>query len=304
MAAQAEAIVQEGSTNEEFHDASTELFQTNTNLEELQPIEGDCVVQTELVHKESTPHANDTAAEVTLDARESDTTDGADLSSTLPQEDVVKCEKDEVLGRSIEDSKEEPIQGQVLEVGGEEDKEVVAEGVSSDSSEGETAEEDGNSLTVESGPTELVAIDDSEQKEGCDDDDNDSAEEDLAYEARLDSSHSEEEEDEQDEEEEGEEEEVEEEEEEEVEEEEEEEEDGKQDEGVGEEDECNKEEAEGDGWKEPAEGADVDNTDEKEKKTEKPKDPSVVPRDNRYFLHDVREGEETGGDGPEEPDTQ
>ena len=308
MAASMEAIVQEDSTNEEFHDASTEYFHASNTLEDFQPIKEDCGVQAESNHTENISHLSETAAELTSGHGDRDTTDVANLSSTPPQEDVVMCEGDEVLGEGVTNTEDDGTEQRILGDGLVENKEVVAENVSSDSCEGETAEEKGTSSTVKSQPSEVV-VDNSEEKENSEVDDSDSVEEELAYEARNDTSDNEEEEGEQDncdkeesegtsdnEEEEGEQDRGDEEESE-----------GNSDneEGEGDQDKGDEKETEGDGWEEQelVEGADVD-TGEKEKKTEKPKDPSVVPRDNRYFLHDMREEEETREDDPKEQDTQ
>ena len=308
MAASMEAIVQEDSPNEEFHDASTEYFHASNTLEDFQPIKGDCGVQAESNHKENIPHLSETAAELTSGHGDRDTTDVANLSSTPPQEDVVMCEGDEVLGEGVANAEDDGTEQRILGDGLEENKEVVTENVSSDSCEGETAGEKGTSSTVKSQPSEVVA-DNSEVKEDSEVDDSDSVEEELAYEARNDTSDNEEEEGEQDR---GDEEESEgtsdnEEEEGEQDRGDKEESEGTSDneEGEGDQDKGDEKETEGDGWEEQelVEGADVD-TGEKEKKTEKPKDPSVVPRDNRYFLHDMREEEETREDDPKEQDTQ
>ena len=310
-------FVQEESTNEEFHDANTEHLQKSSNLDDFQLTEGGLAVQTEPVRKESSQHVSAETAVELATVRDRNTAETVALASNPPQEDV-KCERGEVLGGDA-DTENELAEQQFLEEGREEDEEAVVEDASNDSSESETAEEEGNSLTLENEPTERDAVGDSEQKEGSDFGDSGSTEEELAYEAKTDSSHSGEEESDQDkydkedeaeEEEEGEQDKCDEEDEAEGEEEEgeqdkcDEEDEAKGEEEEGEQDKCNKEDkAEGDGWEEPAEGADFD-TDEKEKKTEKPKDPSVVPRDNRYFLHDMREGEEIREDDQDEQDTQ
>ena len=306
MAASMEVIGQEESTNEEFHDASTEYFHASNTLDDFQPTKEDCGVQAESNHKENNPHLSETAAELTSGHGDRDTTDVASLSSIPPQEDVVMCEGDEVLGEGVTNAKDDGTEQRIFEDGHEENKEVVAENVSSDSSKGETAEEEGSSSTVKSQPNKVVA-DNSEDEDDSEVDDSDSVEEELAYEARNDTSDDEEEEGEQDK---GDEEETEgtndnEEEEGEQDKGDEEEKEGTSDneEEEGDQDKGDEEETEGDGSKEPVEGADID-TGEKEKKTEKPKDPSIVPRDNRYFLHDVREEEETKEDDPKEQDTQ
>lgn len=304
-------IIQDETADEDFQDASTESFEKENNVGEqsLTEVGGreDVAVQAEPICKESSPRVSGAAVELAGEG-DADTTEGIVPSSNQSQEGAVKDETDEVLGGDDEDTegKLKLVEQQFVEERLEEAEQAVMEDVPGDRGEGEMGKSE---------PDEQVAVDNSEQKEGSDLGDSESSDEELAYEAETDSIHSEKEAEQNRSEEEEEGEQSRSEEEEGQQNGSEEEEEGEQNRSGEEEAERNRSEgeeegeqnrsgeeveAEGSGWEEPVEGGDVDAD---EKKTQQPRDPSLVPRDNRYFLHDMRDGE-ISGDVAAEQDTQ
>ena len=303
-------VLQDETTDEEFQDASTEYFEKSNNLGDRPPTEvgerEDAPVQAEPICKASSPRVSESAVEPDSEG-DADTAEGVVLTSRQFQEDVVKEETDEVSVGDEEDTGDGVALQTLVEGRLEDAEEAVIGDVLSDSGEGGMGKNES---------AEQVAVD-GKQNEGSDLDDSESADEELAYEAETDSVHSEEEEVEQSRsnEEEAEENRSEEEEPEEnrSEEEEEGERNRSEEEEEGEQNRSEEEEeggqnrseeeheGEGSGWEEPVEEGDVDAS---EKKTSQPKDPSLVPRDNRYFLHDTRDVEETSEEAATEQDMQ